>query len=85
MTERRLFLFLVLGALICSAGSASAECTTSFVRAFGNPSGLQAPDDVAIDSSGDAWVADSGHKRIQEFGPTGAFITQFEVPETLYS
>jgi streptogramin lyase len=60
---------------------AAAECTTSFLRKFGGESSgaghLSAPRDVAIDSKGNAWVADTGHQRVQEFNSTGEFVAQF--------
>ncbi len=38
---------------------------------------LKAPTGVAVDASGDVWVADHGH-RVEEFSPSGAFISEFE-------
>lgn len=38
---------------------------------------LSGPTGVAVDSSGDVWVADDGNNRIEEFGPTGAFLNEF--------
>jgi DNA-binding beta-propeller fold protein YncE len=78
----------MLGVLLCSAASASAECTTSFLRKFGGESSgagrLSAPRGVAIDSKGNAWVADTAHSRVQEFNSAGEFVSQFgavEVPK----
>ena len=34
---------------------------------------LKGPTGVAVDSSGDVWVADDGNNRIEEFSATGAF------------
>jgi DNA-binding beta-propeller fold protein YncE len=66
-----------------TASLATAECTTSFLRTFGGePNGrLAAPNDVAIDSKGNAWVADTGHNRVQEFNSSGEYVTQFDVAE----
>ncbi len=36
--------------------------------------GLSAPEGVAVDASGDVWVVDSGHYRLEEFSAGGAFI-----------
>ena len=74
---------LVLVAIGITASLAAAECTTSFLRTFGGePYGrLSVPRDVAIDSKGNAWVADTGHSRVQEFNSSGEFVTQFEVEE----
>jgi NHL repeat len=38
---------------------------------------LSGPTGVAVDSSGDVWVADDGHNRIEEFGPSGVFLNEF--------
>ncbi len=77
---------MVLTALVCSVGLASAECTTSFLRKFGGESSgaghLSAPRDVAIDSKGNAWVLDTGHSRVQEFNSSGEFVAQFGVEGT---
>ena len=35
------------------------------------------PSGVAVDSTGDVYVADSGNSRIQKFTPTGSFITKW--------
>ena len=39
---------------------------------------LSKPTGVAVAPSGDVWVADDGNNRIEEFGPTGAFLSEFE-------
>jgi DNA-binding beta-propeller fold protein YncE len=38
---------------------------------------LSAPTGVAVDSAGDVWVADA-HSRIEEFAPTGAFMSEIK-------
>jgi len=38
---------------------------------------LDSPGGVAIDSSGDVWVADKGNDRIERFGPDGQFLSAF--------
>ncbi len=38
---------------------------------------FEAPSDVAIDSSGNIWVADKGNARIQKFDQNGKYLTQF--------
>jgi DNA-binding beta-propeller fold protein YncE len=38
---------------------------------------LDGPDGVAIDSSGDVWVAEEGSDRVQEFSESGSYITSF--------
>src|SRR4029077_2621846 len=41
---------------------------------------LSAPTGVAVDSSGDIWVADNGNNRIEEFDSSGAFLMQIASP-----
>jgi YD repeat-containing protein len=38
---------------------------------------LARPVATSTDSAGDVYVADAGHERVQEFGPTGAFLRQW--------
>ncbi len=53
--------------------------TPVYRSAFGSsgPGQLQSPGDVALDAAGNAWVADKGHNRIEEFDPEGKYITGF--------
>ncbi|HEX5307934.1 MAG TPA: SMP-30/gluconolactonase/LRE family protein [Solirubrobacteraceae bacterium] len=39
---------------------------------------FNAPDGIAIDSSGDVWVSDASDARVQKFSPTGEYISQFD-------
>jgi hypothetical protein len=39
---------------------------------------LRGPTGVAVDSSGNVWVADDGNNRVEEFSPTGAFLSEFK-------
>lgn len=39
---------------------------------------LNEPSGVAVDSSGDVWVADRGNERIEEFSSTGAFVREIK-------
>ncbi len=72
-------------AMAIAASLATAECTTSFLRKFGGEASgaghLSAPRDVAIDASGNAWVADTSHSRVQKFNSSGEFVSQFGVLE----
>jgi sugar lactone lactonase YvrE len=50
------------------------------LKAGGESSGagrLSEPRDVAIDASGNAWVADTAHNRVQKFNSSGEFVSQF--------
>lgn len=46
-------------------------------RGGGGPGEFFYPEDVATDSSGHVWVADSGDRRITQLGPNGEFISMF--------
>ena len=39
---------------------------------------LSGPTGVAVDSSGNVWVADDGNNRIEELSPTGAFLAEIK-------
>jgi sugar lactone lactonase YvrE len=53
----------------------------AFLSSFGGsgsgPGKLADPAGIALDPEGNVWVADTGHNRIQEFGPDGEFLRQF--------
>ncbi|MBI3647631.1 MAG: hypothetical protein HY240_02560, partial [Actinobacteria bacterium] len=66
-SNNRIQEFSAPGVWVRTWGS-SAPSAGSATGAFRSPKGL------AIDGSGNVWVADSGNNRIQEFGPTGVFI-----------
>src|SRR5690242_5721242 len=75
--------FIALGvALLVNLGSSSA-IGCEYLQKFGGESSgagrLSAPRDVAIDASGNAWVADTTHKRVQKFNSSGEFVSQFGV------
>ncbi len=58
----------------------SASALESFHSFGGSGSGsgqLSGPLGVATDSSGDVWVADTGHDRVQEFNSKGEFVREF--------
>ena len=56
----------------------SASALESFFSIGGSGSGqLSGPVGVATDSSGDVWVADTGHDRVQEFNAKGEFVREF--------
>ena len=54
---------------------------SEFVRKFGGSGSgsgqLSGPVGVATDSSGDVWVVDKGHDRVQEFNSKGEFVREF--------
>jgi len=54
----------------------SASETYVFVTKWG-ADGLSMPEDVAVDSSGNVYVADTWNNRIQKFTSTGTFITKW--------
>ncbi|HEX7244190.1 MAG TPA: DUF6531 domain-containing protein [Solirubrobacterales bacterium] len=55
----------------------------AYVDSFGGetsgPGRLSSPNAVAIDPDGHLWVADAGHRRVQEFDSSGAFVNEFGV------
>jgi RHS repeat-associated protein len=60
-------------------GEAASELK-SFSKFGGSGSGsgqLEKPGGVAVDGSGDVWVADTGHGRVQEFNSKGEFVHEF--------
>ena len=83
---QRIFSFRTIAILLGSFGlflvpSAGAEGGYSFLRAwgeYGSGNGrFDAPDGLAIDASGNVYVADTHNDRIQKFDPNGAFITKW--------
>ena len=62
------------------ANKEAASELKSFSSFGGSGSGagqLERPEGVATDSSGDVWVADTGHDRVQEFNSKGEFVREF--------
>lgn len=48
--------------------------------AFTNPGEMNEPIGVAVDKSGNVYVADSNNRRIQKWDNTGKFVTQWAIP-----
>jgi YD repeat-containing protein len=48
--------------------------TGEFIRAFSTPGG---PHGVALDSSGDVWVVETGTDHIEKYSPTGTLIASY--------
>jgi sugar lactone lactonase YvrE len=68
----------------CDIGADEFNATPvpSFAKAFTPEKiegGFKEPDAVAVDPSGDIWVADSGHNRVLEFNKERKFLRQFGV------
>ena len=59
--------------------NSSGEFTLKSGGESSGPGRLSAPNDVAIDASGNAWVADTAHNRVQKFNSSGEFVSQFGV------
>ncbi len=80
------FLFLLFVFFIINS-HALADSPPCFIRAWGSiwysptpgtgNGQFNTPEGVAIDSSGDVYVADEGNYRIEEFSNTGTYITQW--------
>jgi NHL repeat len=64
---------------VADGGREFETCTTTCEAGhFGSAAGeLDGASDVATDSSGDVYVADSANERIDEFSPAGAFIKAY--------
>ena len=58
------------GTYMSKFGNAFGEVSSENGK-FANPAG------IAVDSSGNLWVVDSGHSRVQEISSSGTFITKF--------
>ena len=73
-------------AILFVLGPASQALGCEFTLKFGGESTgagrLSRPYDVAIDASGNAWVADTEHNRVQKFNSSGEFVSQFGVEPT---
>ena len=69
-------LLLVFGPVGSAVG---CEFTLKAGGESSGPGRLSAPNDVAIDASGNAWVADTAHNRVQKFNSSGEFVSQFGV------
>lgn len=65
--------------LLAVFNNSAGACTyaTSFGDQWFSAGQLSAPDDVATDSEGNAWVLDSGHGRVKKFDSEGGFALQF--------
>ncbi|MGA9875624.1 MAG: hypothetical protein WBQ21_07435 [Solirubrobacteraceae bacterium] len=61
-----------------AAHAEPASLLKSFSAFGGSGAGqLEKPGGVAVDSSGNVWVADTGHDRVQEFNSKGEFVREF--------
>ena len=71
------FIFTII-ILSSSANIASAE-VYQFVEKWGYlvDGQFDYPEKIAVDASGDVYVADTDNHRIQKFNSTGAFITKW--------
>ena len=79
MTTKRLF--LAIAGLLLAGVVTEAQAGLSFVRSFGSSGSgdgqLNGPADVAVDSFGNVWVADTFNNRVEEFSSTGTFLQSF--------
>src|SRR5215831_17983120 len=71
----------------CDSGAAAQAAPEAlgygFIRSIGaplvSPVQFSRPTDVAVDSFGNIFVADSGHRLIQKFGPDHVLLNKFRV------
>jgi hypothetical protein len=71
------FLCQVAGSETEAETPAAKECSGSKGSGLG---GAITPGGVAVDASGDVLVTDDGHEAIDEFGPSGEFLSQLKDP-----
>jgi NHL repeat len=64
-------------ALLAAALFAAAALGSTFGGEGSDAGQLNTPRGVAVDSSGNVYVADSGNRRIEEFSSSGAFVKAF--------
>jgi hypothetical protein len=74
--------FSSAGAYLCQVTGAQTPSASECNGSAGSetPDGSIAPAGVAVDSSGDLYVADDAHSLIDKFGPAGNFIGRIEDP-----
>ncbi len=79
-SKKILLILCILAFCIFVQGAAASE-TYQFVTKWGSAGNgighFSSPLDVAVDSSGNVYVADSQNNRVQKFSPSGVFITQW--------
>src|SRR5580700_4296475 len=61
-----------------ACGGEPVECVPLKTFTGSEKHTLSKPTGVAVDSSGNVWVADDGNNRIEEFKPTGEFKSEFK-------
>ncbi len=59
------------------AGPPAAEFAFAFGEAGSEDGQFEFPTDVALDSSGNAWVIDTEHSRIEKFNSEGEYVSKF--------
>jgi RHS repeat-associated protein len=67
--------------VVAKASALGAEYPPQFSMKFGSTGSsngqFKQPRDVAVDSSGNVWVADTNNNRVQEFSSSGEYLRQF--------
>ena len=74
-------LVVIAAAFLLLLGPASEALGCEFIHEFGgeSPGRLSDPRNIAIDVTGNIWVAGTGNNRVQKFNPSGEFVSQFGV------
>ena len=80
--NKRVLIFDANGGFIRKIDSGMTAQKKSPEYPFNKPGEMNEPIGIAVDASGNVYVADSVNKRIQKFDNTGKFITMWNIPGT---
>jgi hypothetical protein len=73
------------GEFVCQVAGSETEAETPAAKECNGAKGSElssaiTPGGVAVDASGDVFVTDDAHEAIEEFGPSGEFLSQLKDP-----
>lgn len=78
VTSRRACLVVLVVCIACTLFAPSAFASDgTFVRKFGTSATLNGPSEIAVDSSGNAFVADTNNNRIKKFDSAGNLVATY--------
>lgn len=79
--NKRVSIFDPTGKFIRQISSGMSPSKVSPNYPFSQPGEMNEPIGIAVDGSGNVYVADSKNKRIQKFDPAGNFAAQWPIPD----